>query len=341
MGLTLVKVSETQNKITLAWTRPEGQACGALYDDRGLRAQFGKDASRATFEKGHDPYEVAALCRDAFGDFRAESGVYGAPPSGLPFALPVLRPGYATLKGAGNFGSSSQAVNGGEDCLIDLEGTVRTSSTTVWHKADQRIQIKTGRWRDTKTGLVIRSMDGVGAEHVSATDMRGQNLIDGFIPAGNPNSPATKVTLQLIRTDVPNVNVDDGGEHADAVQTQGLLRRLEIGMSTFWLLGVSGGSGHPGKGLMLNTFSQAPFEVDLDQVNYRSGPLLTGAAIFKAYQAISMRTHEVYYDGPYWGTSRCLFPTPTFSGDTASWPASENWDGAVKRGVPAGGDFCA
>lgn len=296
-------------------------------------------------ELGGNKYALARVYEE---DARREAG--GPPSAGLPFLEASLRSGYETLRGSGDFGSSSQAVNGGEDCLIDLEGVTRVGSTTVWTKDGQRVHVKHGRWNfgNAKGGLRLRAMDGIGAEHVSATDMMARNAIDAFVVGGNPGSPATTYTLQKVRTEYPSVNFHDGGEHVDAVQVQGDLKRLEIGMSTFWLAGVltgGGSSGHPGKGLMLNTISKIAFAVELNRVNYRAADLLTGAAIFKDYAAISMETTEVYFDkqgttGNQWGTGGAFFPTAQFAGDVASWAPQHNWQGVVKRGLPPGGDFC-
>lgn len=346
MALGLTKLSETATKITLGWTPVVG-AVGYRFQSAVTEPKWSHTwdpaRSQVTFSKA-DWYRVEALGSEALGE-------YPQPVPALWFAEAALRPGYATLKGAGSFGSyPSNPVNGGEDCLLDLEGTTRTGTTTVWTKQGQRIQIRTGRWNgvNQKGGLRVRSVDGIGAEHVSATDMRAINCIDAFVVSGNPGSPATTYTLQKVRTEYPSYNINDGGEHCDAVQVQGDLKRLEIGMSTFWLAGVlsgGGSSGHPGKGLMLNTISKLAFEVELNRVNYRAADLLTGAAIFKDYSAISMETTEVYFDkqgssGNQWGTSGAFFPTAQFAGDVASWAAQHNWQGIVRRGLPPDGDFC-
>lgn len=282
------------------------------------------------------------------------------PDPGLPFKEAELRPGYATIRGAGNFGSyPGNPVNGGEDCLIDLEGLQRSAPTTVWTEEGQRVQIHKGRWNGGigKCGLRIRSVDGIGAEHASATDMRANDSIDAFVPSGNPGS-STLYTLQKIRTEYPSVNVGDGNEHVDAVQVQGDLRRLEIGLATIWLCGVLPAnsdpdlgpisSGHRGKGLMLNTVNKTPFEVHLRKVNFRAANLLTGAAIFRDYRAIRLILEDVYVDkqgpaGNVWADGSGLFYpqnwTSTGTPPFATWPATENIQGGVTRGLPPGGDY--
>lgn len=346
------RITDLGNKVRLDWT-PDltGQGYRLYIDGLAVSRTFKPEANTTTFQKpDSQPHRYGVQKMDVIGPL--EEALWPAPPpTGLPFAEAALRPGFATIKlpNGVSAGSSSGAVNGGEDCLIDLDGITRVAPTTVWTKEDQLIHIKTGRWNgaDRKCGLRIRSVDGIGATHVSATDMRANFSIDAFVASGNPGSPATTYTFQLCRTEYPSYNFNDGGEHVDAVQVQGDLKRLEIGLSTFWLAGVlsgGGSSGHPGKGIMLNTISKLPFEVELRKVNFRAGNLLTGAAIFKDYPGIDMVTTEVYFDkqgssGNQWGTSGAFFPTAIFSGDTASWPASANWSGVVERGLPSGGDF--
>ena len=275
MGLTLVKVSETQNKITLSWTRPDGQACGALYDDRGLRAQFGKDAARATFEKGHDPYEVAALCRDAFGDFRAEWGVYGdVPPSDLPFAEAVL---VNPLKPTISPTQTSFACETGKDYLIDLGMTPR--KTLVLTGSPRNVQINNSYFRITdpmsvgpywRGGIALQ----LKAQHISLTNyfveahFSGCTLSDGFRVAATPD---TKVTLQRFRIEGRD-NTDEPAEHCDSYQVQGPVGELEIGLGTAQAPGVQP-PNHGGKCFQIAHNQPAgfptpqPFSVAYKKVN--------------------------------------------------------------------------
>lgn len=78
--MELRKVAETANTITLGWTPPPDVQVNILYDDRGRRSTAGVQAKTAKFDKGHEPYEVAAVCRDGAGVFRIELGTYPAGP---------------------------------------------------------------------------------------------------------------------------------------------------------------------------------------------------------------------------------------------------------------------
>lgn len=280
------------------------------------------------------------------------------PDPGLPFKEAELRPGYVTLTGGGDFGTSTAAVAGGNDCLIDLQGLTRTRSTVIWTKQGQRIQVHNGRWGISaprtdgaygRGGPRVRSTDGIGAEHVSLTDMlcAGSGLADAFVVSGNPGSPATLYTLQKCRTEYPSTNVAEPSEHIDALQVQGDLRRLELGLSTLWMCGVQAGNDR-GKGLMLNTASKIPFETHLRKVNFRADNLLTGAAIFRDYRAIRLILEDVYVDklgptGNVWADGSGLFYpenwTSTGTPPFAAWPATENIQGGVTRGLPSGGDY--
>ena len=90
--LVLTKTAETNTTITLGWTPPADAqwyvffaagtrvANAAPVDKNGIVKQSVK------FAKGNDPYEVAAICRDASGVFSVASGTYTSPPQ--PLGIP-------------------------------------------------------------------------------------------------------------------------------------------------------------------------------------------------------------------------------------------------------------
>jgi len=100
MSLTLTKLpGETATKLTLGW-EPPIDAHAYVFYAKGLRVTQGtptyeKDfpsigkkkgdpRDRVDFAKGNEPYEVAALCRNASGTFRVEVGAYSTAPPPPP-----------------------------------------------------------------------------------------------------------------------------------------------------------------------------------------------------------------------------------------------------------------
>lgn len=286
------------------------------------------------------------------------------PPSGtLPFAEADLRPGFQTITvtpGAANLGGPGSAVAGGNDVLLDLQNGTHPNAMLFWGGAGQRIKVvNCGTWDITaprssgaysRGGPRIRSADNVGPEHISLTDLviRGTGLADAFVAA--PLNANTKVTVQRMRIEYPTFDQAEPNEHVDAVQIQGRLRRLEIGMSTIGMCGVQAPNDR-GKGIMLNLAPQAPFEVALSKVNFLAPNALTGAAIFQAYREIAVTLDEVYVsklgpNGNTWAQGSGLFYPQNWvsSGQApnrvATWPAGTNMTGKVLEGLPPGGDFC-
>lgn len=85
MSLTLTKIIETADTITLGWTPPPDAQAYVFYAD-GSRVtngtpyylqgpRKGQARDRVEYAKGGEPYEVAALCRSG-GVFRVEHGLW-------------------------------------------------------------------------------------------------------------------------------------------------------------------------------------------------------------------------------------------------------------------------
>jgi hypothetical protein len=94
MALDLRKIAETADTITLGWAPPPDAHTYAFYAKGAFvttgtgryisGARKGELRDSVKYAKGGEPYEVAALCRNAAGQFRIEVGEYGAAPPATP-----------------------------------------------------------------------------------------------------------------------------------------------------------------------------------------------------------------------------------------------------------------
>ncbi|MBX4201448.1 hypothetical protein KW803_00930 [Candidatus Saccharibacteria bacterium] len=293
-------------------------------------------------------------------------GSYSPPPSGLPFPEASLKPGYQTLPPVPAT-QLSVTCPLGNDCLIDLQNIKRTDSLLIYGYSNSNIKVVNGYWEITKPrgagsaygygGPRIRSLDGLGPANVSLTNMRitGTTLEDGIAIDASVN---TKVTIQRTRIEYLTLNSAELTEHIDAIQVQGPIGQLNVGLSTLGLAGVNS-ANDPGKGLMLKkeTSAARPFTVNLKSVNFlaKGG---TGANIFQDTRDITVNLDNnvwVYKSdtaGCVWSSNSCIFypdsdlganyswySTGTAPNRIADWPDASGIFGQAREGMPPNGNF--
>jgi hypothetical protein len=293
-----------------------------------------------------------------------------APSPTLPFAEPVLRAGFNSLTMPAS--ATSITAPAGRDCLLDLQGVERTAGKIeIWGSADQRIRVVAGRSHVTKPidnapyhrgGFRLRSVDGIGPEHISLTDclVYGPSVADACTVALGPQS---KATLQRCRfesaTQTTGQSTPEPGEHCDATQVQGSIGRLEIGLSTLFAASVSTPSNHGGKCLMLEDWPHdgSGFTFALDTVNLRGQGERTGTFLYQAVREIRGELRNVWAlkegVGAYqWGNGDTGLFFPNRGSASVGWQSSgtapsrvatfepaANIAGQIREGLPPGGDF--
>lgn len=309
------------------------------------------------------------------------AGSRKAPPSDapadsvLPFPEAALRPGAATLTVPAtvtSLGASGSPVNGGQDCLIDLQNIERARSLLIFGAAGQRIHLKNGKWWVTgsvtdgspywRGGPRVRTSDGVGPEHVSITDcfIGGPAVADGIAVAAGA---ATRVTIQRCRIEgvfqATGASTAEPAEHCDNIQIQGKIGVLEVGLCTLYPQSVNP-PNDGGKGLQLkNEGGNLGFRVALSRVNMRGQGPSCGTFLLQTTRDILVTLTEVYVDtansGAWnWDTgsgSGLFYPNASVGSTvawvrsglpgsyTAAWPSAAAITGQIMQGSPAGGDY--
>lgn len=293
-------------------------------------------------------------------------------PAALPFAEANLRVGYQTVTIPA--GTTSYTPPTTSDYLIDLQWVERSRRLLILGRAGQRIKIINGYWNVTGTlptgsaygygGIGFRTADATGAEHISLTGalITGPSLADGIVFDATDN---TKVTIQRTRvesgsliTGAPTTwGLGSALEHLDALQVQGNIGSIEVGLATFYTCSVQSGND-PGKAFMLGG-AWGPYPVNLAKVNFRdtAGLAGQGAFIFQDDLDCPITFSEVYglvekaAGGAYqWASGSSLFVAYnngllgypwTSSGSapnrTASFSAP-GWTGTVLEGKSPDGD---
>ena len=364
----------------ITWTPIPGvEAYRLKVDGRWASNSFQADKTSWRTKRG-DEYLVRAFCVLA-------EGVHPSvvPPSQLPFPEAQLRPGFQTVT-IPNPQATSYTTPAGVDVLIDGQWVQRQQALKIYVRGGQRVQIN-NMWVDSinlpgnsrglsaywRGGLGVRMLagEGSGAEHVSVTGYlaTGAGLTDGFTIGGTTDPHAiAKVTVQDFR--IENASMSNGGkpssepsEHMDCFQSQGPFNVVEFGKGTMFRQWAPAGS-HPGKGLMLNAYTQnnRTYLVDMRKVNFRDFPGATGcgAVWIKDFNTTKIALDDVWSliegnpSGSWgWTAGSGLFlNTPVQNGSNQPWtssgqapnrvasfPAAANITGVVKEGLPAGGDF--
>lgn len=295
----------------------------------------------------------------------------------LPFAEANLRSGYELLNvpaSTQNLGGAGNPVNGGNDVLIDLQNIKRTvGALLIYGSSGQRIKVINGWWENSEStsdgapywrgGPRVRSSDGLGPEHISFTDMliEGPSVPDAIALAASNN---TRVTIQRTRVESrfawDGQNLTEPVEHCDALQVQGPIGPIEIGLSTFWCMNVAA-PNEGGKCFQLKREGGgAAFTVDMRSVNMRGGGR-TGTFLLQTTRDILVSLDDVWANddgitsGANWNWSTSgggmFYPNSsagasiawTRSGASgsyvASWPAAAGITGQINQGIPPGGDF--
>jgi len=325
-------------------------------------------------------YSFAVEALDAAGNKSSQATLSAAtevcptpepPPTGLPFAEAAIRTGYVTITVPVN--TQSITVPAGKDALVDLQGIKRTiGSLLVYGSSGSRIKIINGWWEITKPndsspywrgGPRVRSSDGIGPEHVSLTNclIQGSTVPDAI---AIDTSLTCKVTIQKCRIESnfawDGTDNPEAAEHCDALQVQGKVGALEVGLCTFYCMNVGPGN-EGGKVFQLkNEGGNDGFTVDLNKVNMRGGGR-TGTFFLQTTRDIVCTLTDVWAKddgittGANWNWSTSgggmFYPNSsagagiawTRSGTdgnyVADWPDASGIFGTIKQGVPSTGDY--
>jgi hypothetical protein len=314
-------------------------------------------------------HTLSAVARDAAGNrstaqattVNVSNNPAAPAPSGLPFAEAQLRSGYLTM----TVPATTYVVDvpAGKDALIDLQKIKRAKALQIRAWGDSRIKVLNGYWdinipvaNETcywRGGPRIYSPDGSGPAHVSFTNMlvTGSTLCDGIAIGAGAN---TKVTIQRTRVEYPTTNSTEPTYHLDALQLQGPVGEVEVGLSTLYVSGVQP-PNHGGKALQLETWTPT-VTIRVNKVNmYGTGD--TGTFIFQYTRNIRLELTDawalkegtagftwssgsgLFYPNSSNGATYSWYSTGTAPNRTADWPDSANIYGVVREGRPGGQDY--
>jgi hypothetical protein len=203
-------------------------------------------------------------------------------PGTLPFAEAVLSSPISVVIPAAQTAFVCEA---GKDYLIDLGMSQRTKTFNLTGSA-RNVQVR---------NLRVAIGDPYGGSGFQRNGMNVNVLCDhisitNYLTEGTPTQvdnitiackPTTKVTLQRALCESPK-DSQEPNAHCDALQVQGAVGKIEVGLSTFFTAGVRP-PNHGGKGFQLDILAAlgqtgGPFSVELEKVDFTSlGTSATGA----------------------------------------------------------------
>lgn len=339
MALNLRKIDEdASGDPILAWDRPNGQACAALYDKRGLRAQTKANASQAKFEKGFEPYEVYSLWRTSTGVCGVEHGVYTGevtppPPPPTGAKLRDKPPGYPDYPGYVRIthdGRGYYNLDDSKDYLFVNGMGDFSYSEGVYIEGGRNVVViggritATGLERGHGVGLSLRGRVSGAHHYIEGVRIRPaysgstplRRLHDGIATRGGTG----KITIQncLVGPVAIKEGFTEAQGHADVLQVQAGPWEGELRVHR--LTGMTDYTGVMESEILVR--KQNWHQVNLKGVNL--DPAEVAWTTFYANNSTTMA-----------GLSLTEFYCDGFSAGAV--PSSLN--NVIKRGLPPGGDF--
>jgi hypothetical protein len=313
------RITDLGRDVRMDWT-PDAKAQGyRLYvDGQAVSRTFKPSDSSTTFRKPDGgPHRYGLRLMDEVGPLEEVTFPQPTPdPGELPFDPPALdnplELTVTTLDGGFTLPSSSV----GRDVLVDLERKARQGLVVTDNAAGapRNLRVVNGHSRCTKPysgsgywhgGIRFQTRARTVAVLDFFNEARGIVGITGTDGIGIVSSPTTDWFVGRCLVEMP----DDSpipGAHIDAIQVQGPLRSLKVGLCSLDLAGVRP-PNHAGKGLQLaqepwNEWPGNPFTAELEQVDFlvRGNPPTGARAGVSIVQEFRDGPAITFGDEVYW-----------------------------------------